>query len=505
MMKTFVVSFCINFLITIVLFAQGQTLVIHKATITGAERWSGHIIIKGDVTVARSGRLQIDPGTRITFAPNSDENHSGMDKTRAELIVKGSIFAKGTINHKIVFTSAAPNPRMQDWRGIVIMNLNNPAVFEFAIVEYAFNGFDIKKSNPIIKNCQIQFNYNAGVKVAVRSRAKLIGNIISDNGYAGVICETGAQPYLADNLITKNQIGLIVFGTAQPNLGNLNKGNEYNPGRNALFDNYDYDVYNHGVKEIKAEGNSWGSNKLADILAHIYDKKDAQRFGAVDFNPIIGNVDLLRKMLLTQQPPVAVKQDTVQNASKTTKEGSTLAARNAPANSGEKQPPVSNVQETTSIIPKKKVTNLTAADTSRISPTKNKNLMPDTASRIASSQPKKEEQVQATKVEKPRKKETIKIDYSQVFLDVFLDKKVEVVKAVKPVIDDPAKGMYEHGKVVVRVIVGRDGKVEEAKVLRGLNYYYDGLALEAAKNFVFKPGAVKGHPVRFSTSILFRF
>ena len=496
MRKIFITVYLFVFVAMAVWAQNGQAVrIIKTKIITGETRWSGSVLIRGDVVIAPSGHLQIAPGTRILFEPNKDVNHSGFDKTRAELIVKGTIISKGTIDRKIVFTSAAKNPRMQDWAGIVILNNTKPAVFEFSVIEYAYNGFDIKKSDPIIQNCQIQFNYNAGVKVAVRSRAKLIGNIIRDNGYAGVVCETGARPILTDNLITKNQIGIIAFGSSQPNLGDLQKGPNFNPGRNALFDNLEYDIYNHSSNDIKAEGNSWGNQDLKTILAHIYDKADAVRFGKVDFNPIKGNVDLYKKMLLAQQPAAPATKDTVEN-----RQESNLAV----ANQKEQLPPKPEIVAPEETAKK----NIAVAETlakaeKTIQPEK---LIAQTNEDTVQENkplPKPTKQtISQTNVEEEQKP---KIDYNQIFLDVFLDKKVKVVKEAQPIIDDPAKGMYEHGKIMVRVVVSRKGTVEQAKVLRGLNYYYDQLALDAAKKFRFEPGTVKGVPVRFSTSILFMF
>ncbi len=488
--------FIFNCFIIAALFAQSKTRIIKHRVITGEERWSGTILIKGDVVVARTGRLYIEPGTQIQFAPDQDLSRSGYDKTRSELIVKGSIFARGDINRKIVFSSAAPRPRMKDWYGIEIQNLKNPAMFEYVVVEYAYNGFEIKKSNPSIKNCQIQFNYNAGIRVAVRAKSRLIGNIITDNGYAGMICETGAQPVLSDNMINNNQIGVIIFGSAQPNLGNLQKGKDYNPGRNALFDNLEYDLYNHGNKDIKAEGNSWGSKNRDQILKQIFDGTDDGRYGLVDFNPIIGNIDLERKILLAQQSQKI--------------EGDTLSSQSLTADSAKIAK--LTVPETRRNLPIKNIT-----DSAKIIAATDKSARETKDTSLALSQPEKPAAgTDSVKAEKPvvesgnktennKKKLLSSIDFDQVFMDVFLDKKAEVVKKVAPIIDNPSRGMYDHGRVIVRVTIGKDGKVEDAKILRGLNYYYDDLALNAAKKFIYKPGTVKGVTVRFSTSILFQF
>ena len=92
MKKVFLLGFGTFFLIASTIVGQNaQPTIIHKAVITSSVRWSGNILIKGDVVIAPGGRLQIEPGTRIAFAPKQDEAHSGQDKTRAELIVKGAM------------------------------------------------------------------------------------------------------------------------------------------------------------------------------------------------------------------------------------------------------------------------------------------------------------------------------------------------------------------------------------------------------------------------------
>lgn len=452
---------------------SGQTTVIKSPQIKGQVRWSGNVLVLGDVTIARNARLIIEPGTIVKFA-TQDLHKSGTDPTRCELIVKGALFARGQIDKKIIFTSAAKHPKMHDWYGIKIINFDQPAQFEYVVVEYAYNGFEIKKSNPLIRFSQIRYNYNAGLRIAVRSRAKLIGNIIQDNGYAGVICETAAEPVLTDNVITKNQLGVIVFGTAKPDLGDLSRGSE-NKGRNGLFENYEYDVYNHSSNLIKAEGNSWGTEEKEQIMAHIFDRQDSPQYGLVDFNPIIGNIDLEQKILIAQQ-----NENYRQSNASLTKQDSMLALARA-----------ESLIEKNAKIPE--------------IPLESDSLSMTEPIRLSGSKVQAGESTLAATGSNRAQNSTGAIDFSQVFLSVFLDHGVKVKKKVTPVVSNPERGMNDHGNVIVRVVVGRNGLVEKAEILRSLNYYYDQLALEAARKFIFEPGTVKGVKVRFSTSLLFRF
>lgn len=489
-------------LILIWLPLLGKDIIIKGKIIKGDEYWTGRVIISGDVIVARTGRLLINPGTEILFKPNADRKHSGRDKTRSEIVVRGILSARGTAASKIRFSSAAKQPRMGDWYGITISNPKRQSTLEYVVVEYAYNGINIKKSDPLIRNSQIQFNYNAGIVAEVGSKAKITGNIISDNGYAGVICNTGARPVLADNMITKNEIGIIIMGTAHPNLGNMAAGKSNNIGRNGIFDNQKYNIYNHSVNDIKAENNSWGTRDAREIMAMIYDGGDDRKFGAVDIAPVLGGaLNLEEKIILaqnnpnTQAAPAVTEQTGTPTTSvpeKTSQPAQTepqkipQAVKSVAADSIQIEQPAQEVAQN-------------AQDTVQ----KVKQTVQSTPDTVALAAKPENQPAQPTETKK--KSTEPAINFNQVFLDVFLDRGREIIKKVRPVISNPERGLRAHGRVIIRVIVGKNGFVESAKVLRGLNPYYDGLALEAAKKFTFRPGTVKGTPVRFSTSILFEF
>ncbi|MBI4727455.1 TonB family protein [candidate division TA06 bacterium] len=61
------------------------------------------------------------------------------------------------------------------------------------------------------------------------------------------------------------------------------------------------------------------------------------------------------------------------------------------------------------------------------------------------------------------------------------------------------------GRVFVKVIVGADGKVKSAEVLRGIGGGCDEAAMEAAKKSNFKPGTVNGQPAERSFTIPYSF
>ena len=82
----------------------------------------------------------------------------------------------------------------------------------------------------------------------------------------------------------------------------------------------------------------------------------------------------------------------------------------------------------------------------------------------------------------------------------------QVKNGIIPVYPDVAKRVGATGMVFVTVLVGKDGKVKKAKILRSFgNAACDKAALDAAKKWTFIPGTINGEPVEMETTIPFRF
>ncbi|TFG95956.1 MAG: hypothetical protein E4H13_12740, partial [Calditrichales bacterium] len=137
-MKTIFISIFIIILSLGVVLAQTQR--IEGGSITGSQTWNGTILISGDVTLELNSRLLIEPGTQILFAANTDLTRSGKDKTRSELIIHGTLIARGLPGKQILFSSAASGKRMGDWYGIEFLHLKSGSTFEYCVVEYAYTG-----------------------------------------------------------------------------------------------------------------------------------------------------------------------------------------------------------------------------------------------------------------------------------------------------------------------------------------------------------------------------
>jgi len=479
------------FILPITLISQPRS--ISGLTINQTEVWSGVIQIEGDIVVSPTGILIIEPGTIISFAANSDKNKSGQDPTRCELIVQGVLLAKGDVNKKILFSSGAGAPRMGDWYGISIAGSRKGSEFDYCVIEYAYNGITIKKSNPNISNSHIRYNYHSGLMIEIKSSPKINSNIISENGYGGIVCRLASNPVLTDNMITLNQIGLIIFGNSRPNLGSMRRDDDYNIGRNSIIDNQEYNIHNHSSQEIKAENNSWGTADLTVIANQIFDSSDESKYGVVDYRPLLRSRQSIDRRMLSSQYSTTTSSSQVQSQTQQVASGqpSHLVSENLATTSSTNGNSQTNTAIDSSIEEIQE--NIISKIEPEVTPTLSANDIENSASATEGASSENEE------VKAPV------IDYEQIFLDAFLDQKKQITKKVAPSIENKERGMNAHGNVLVRVVVDRRGFVESANVLRGLNYYYDEISLEAARNFEFQPGTINEERVRFSTVLFFKF
>jgi periplasmic protein TonB len=73
-----------------------------------------------------------------------------------------------------------------------------------------------------------------------------------------------------------------------------------------------------------------------------------------------------------------------------------------------------------------------------------------------------------------------------------------------PLYPDSAKASGQHGSVALQVLVGRDGAVQDAKFLQG-SFLFARAAIDAVKQWHFKPYVLNGRPVTIQTVITVNF
>src|SRR5437763_364452 len=70
-----------------------------------------------------------------------------------------------------------------------------------------------------------------------------------------------------------------------------------------------------------------------------------------------------------------------------------------------------------------------------------------------------------------------------------------VIHRVEPKYTDPARRAHTTGVVVVEAIIDKDGNVDRVKVLKGLDFGLTEEAVEAVKQWKFRPGTLNGESV----------
>lgn len=222
-----------------------------KTTINGSasgfyfrpQIWKGVIVIKGDTTIAPWVILTIDPGTRVLFQkgedlPNTDwtkfadayiKDHSdptgrvGYNQSHFDLV--GKIYAVGTKDQPILFSSAQLKPEYADWDQLVLFG---GSILDYTEVSFAHNGVyvgdeifpwkksvtttitnsiihdslwscvDIWSANTVIHDNQIYHCWHQAVGVKGVEISEIKNNFIHD-AQLSINCENGGSPLIVDN------------------------------------------------------------------------------------------------------------------------------------------------------------------------------------------------------------------------------------------------------------------------------------------------------------------
>lgn len=179
-------------------------LKLENAVIESDVTWSGDVWIDGVVTIKKTGRLLIKPGTRVFFVAR-DKDGDGIGDS--ELLVEGTLVARGTAAEPILFTSAAQQPRPADWK-YLYLDFSGDSELDYIISEYAYSGLQVHFCRVRVTNSVFRYNVD-GLRF---STVKLLaaGNRIHDNQHGVRYEERGSAAILHHNDIRDNDIGLFV-------------------------------------------------------------------------------------------------------------------------------------------------------------------------------------------------------------------------------------------------------------------------------------------------------
>ncbi|CAK8719704.1 MAG: copper-binding protein (NosD) [Candidatus Electronema aureum] len=281
--------------------------VVNKGVIDKDTAWSGEILIKGDVQIAKNVTLTIMPGTIVRFAkvepfgpdklfPEKEkENHF----PRAELFIQGKLLAQGSREKKITFTSAEKEPKPGDWGGI---NFNSSVdnVLEHCVILYADTGVHAHSSK--VKVASNEFKHN-GTAIGnknlkdnpIKCEIFVENNLITENG-GGVVVGDGMV--VSHNEISKNEF----FGIYGKNLadGKVQFNNISGNGKGVILyavkamllsDNNITDSKDYNLSMLEGQANDlafpknwWGTADESKIREKVLDKIGDSVLGKADLS-----------------------------------------------------------------------------------------------------------------------------------------------------------------------------------------------------------------------------
>ena len=303
------------FLYLCVLFAfmfpfQGVSLAATyvSGTITQDTTWTlaGSPYIVTNVVTVRSSNpngptvtLTIEPGVEVRFWYYSGEMITGLyigdGGGEGGDFYYGALFAQGTEESPIIFTSNEVSPFPGYWEGIQFRGETvESSIMEHCVVEYGGGVYATNwnvycyHASPTIRNCTIRLSSGDGIYL-IDSSATIEGNNITDNSRRGIYANGTASEgaTISCNTLMNNRYGVYTSNNAQTLIQNNN-----------FVSNTEYGVYNESSATVNAMNNWWG-----DVNGPGYSGDDVS--GAVDYTPWLTAESGCAPALPENNPPYA--------------------------------------------------------------------------------------------------------------------------------------------------------------------------------------------------------
>lgn len=156
---------------------------------------AGQYTVTMEVTIAATDRLEIAPGTTITFVADPDVG----------LTVAGILEAIGTADARIVFTGADPVPG--SWRGLDFIDTIAGSIFrlEHCEVAYADEAIDAFEGDIELRHCEVRDSLSKAIDIT--AAGGLVSNCHLHHNRARTITMTlTASPTIEDCLLEDNNL-----------------------------------------------------------------------------------------------------------------------------------------------------------------------------------------------------------------------------------------------------------------------------------------------------------
>ena len=197
--------------------AQGGNSITTSGVLTHDETWSGKVHVTGDIVVPEGMTLVIQPGTIITFTPNSSDNDVEipvLDKLGTDecnVIVEGNVRIEGEKNNRVIIGELVYDVNRQttmSWGGIVFQGTNASSIIKHSDIGYAYVGVIFTgSSTPRVIDSTIADN-GVGIMTFDLSSPVIDGNQIHGSALWGISCYDHSLPMITHNTIEGSEVAI---------------------------------------------------------------------------------------------------------------------------------------------------------------------------------------------------------------------------------------------------------------------------------------------------------
>jgi len=161
-------------------------------------------IVKEKIIVEENVNLTIEPGVLVKFDVDT------------YIRIDGRLYAVGTEENKITFTSNKNDSERGDWGGLKFESTSKGNIIKYCDILHS--GIDCDSTSITIINNSI-YHGGVGIDLSYCSNSSIINNTIEDNEYG--IYSWYTNSYICNNSIKDNQIGLVLGRGEQTIINNV--------------------------------------------------------------------------------------------------------------------------------------------------------------------------------------------------------------------------------------------------------------------------------------------
>jgi hypothetical protein len=292
--------------------------------ISGQQRWTkagAPYIVTKDITIPKGATLTVEPGVTVRFKSDIVD-HAGTAPFDLEILVEGTLVARGAAGDTIYFTSDAVRRQWTDWAGIVVRGKGARAELEAVVIEMCITGIGLRDGAHLeARNVTVQFCEQAALSISQSTANVSSACIFRDVGNmggtgVGIYVDRGSQVDIANSFVIGTQSGVefarksggrvhhtvvsfcalrgMVVRNSNPEVTEctitnnpqgliLSAGAVPKVERNNIFDNETTNLvlaeYPAGVK-IAVGANWWGTTELGLAEEMVLDALDDEKRGA---------------------------------------------------------------------------------------------------------------------------------------------------------------------------------------------------------------------------------